>query len=187
MNDLWVFGYGSLIWRPGFEHRGAYQARLFGFHRSLCVYSHVHRGTPQRPGLVMGLDRGGSCHGVAFHVDGAHHDQVLRYLREREQATMVYQERMQPVHLVRGGQDGGDGPRTVQALVYCVDRTHVQYAGALSREDQLEIVRGAEGQSGVNPDYVTQTWQALDGLGVHDATLRWLSERLLANKEHPKP
>lgn len=177
MNDLWVFGYGSLIWRPGFAHKAAYPARLYGFHRSLCVYSHVHRGTPERPGLVMGLDRGGSCHGMAFHVDGAHHDEVLRYLREREQATMVYQERIQRVHIL---QRSGGLPQTVQAVAYCVDRTHTQYAGSLSREVQLDIVRGAVGQSGVNPDYVTSTSQALENLGVHDATLRWLSERLNA-------
>lgn len=177
MSDLWVFGYGSLIWRPGFVHKAAYRARLYGFHRSLCVYSHVHRGTPEHPGLVMGLDRGGSCHGMVFHVDGAHHDEVLRYLREREQATMVYQERTQRVHILDRSRHM---PSTVQAVAYCVDRTHTQYAGALSREVQLDIVRDAVGQSGVNPDYVTSTCQALDGLGVHDATLRWLSERLKA-------
>lgn len=177
MNDLWVFGYGSLIWRPGFAHKAAYPARLYGFHRSLCVYSHVHRGTPEQPGLVMGLDRGGSCHGMVFHVDGAHHDEVLRYLREREQATMVYQERVQPVHIL---ERAGGLPHTVQAVAYCVDRTHVQYAGSLSRDAQLDIVRGAVGQSGVNPDYVTSTCQALESLGVHDATLHWLTERLKA-------
>ncbi|MEM6711899.1 MAG: gamma-glutamylcyclotransferase [Pseudomonadota bacterium] len=173
--DLWVFGYGSLIWRPGFAHRGAYQAKLFGFHRSLCVYSHVHRGTPESPGLVMGLDRGGSCHGMAYHVDEAHRDEVMRYLREREQATMVYRERDQKVHLM----DRGDGmPRTVWAVTYCVDRAHQQYAGALPREEQLSIVRGAKGQSGFNPDYVIETERALQRMGVHDATLRWLSTRL---------
>lgn len=180
VSDLWVFGYGSLIWRPGFEHKAAYPARLYGFHRSLCVYSHVHRGTPERPGLVMGLDRGGSCHGMVFHVDSAHHDDVLRYLREREQATNVYLERTQPVHILERSGDRRQmvAPQTVEAVTYCVDRTHIQYAGTLTREVQLDIVQGAVGQSGVNPDYVTSTCEALDGLGVHDATLRWLSERL---------
>ncbi|MFK7792448.1 MAG: gamma-glutamylcyclotransferase [Devosiaceae bacterium] len=180
MDDLWVFGYGSLIWRPGFAHRGAYPARLYGYHRSLCVYSYVHRGTPEHPGLVMGLDRGGSCHGVAFHVDGAHAAEVIHYLREREQATMVYQERRQRVHLMNRGEGL---PNHVEALTYCVDRTHEQYAGALPREDQLNIVRDAQGQSGVNPDYVTQTTKALEGLGVHDATLHWLTTRLQARRE----
>lgn len=175
MSDLWVFGYGSLIWRPGFPFKASYPARLFGFHRTLCVYSHVHRGTPERPGLVMGLDRGGSCHGVAYHVDATNHDSVLRYLREREQATMVYQERYQKVHLATGKSDA---PRTVLALTYCVDRTHEQYAGTLPREKQLAIVDGARGQSGVNPDYVIETCRALDRMGVHDATLHWLTTRL---------
>lgn len=177
VSDLWVFGYGSLIWRPGFVHKAAYPARLYGFHRSLCVYSHVHRGTPERPGLVMGLDRGGSCHGMVFHVDTVHSEEVLRYLREREQATNVYLERMQRVHVL---ERSPEKLRTVEAVAYCVDRTHTQYAGALSRETQLDIVRGAVGQSGINPDYVTSTNEALEGLGVHDATLRWLSERLRA-------
>ncbi len=177
MSDLWIFGYGSLIWRPGFPYRASYAARLHGYHRSLCVYSHVHRGTPERPGLVMGLDRGGSCRGIAYHVDDAHHDEVLRYLREREQATMVYLERLQPVHLL----DRGEGlPHSVTAVTYCVDRTHIQYAGSLSREDQLALVEGAVGQSGENPEYVIETAAALERLGVHDPTLLWLSVRLQA-------
>lgn len=170
-----MFGYGSLIWRPGFAHKAAYPARLYGHHRSLCVYSHVHRGTPERPGLVMGLDRGGSCHGMVFHVDAPHREEVLRYLREREQATNVYLECLQRVHIL---ERQADKPHVVEAVAYCVDRTHIQYAGSLSRERQLEIVSGAVGQSGVNPDYVISTCQALEALGVHDATLRWLSERL---------
>ncbi|MBV6658374.1 MAG: gamma-glutamylcyclotransferase [Devosiaceae bacterium] len=171
--DLWVFGYGSLIWRPGFPFRASYPARLFGYHRSLCVYSYVHRGTPERPGLVMGLDRGGSCSGLVFHVDAGHREEVLRYLREREQSTFVYQERMQRVHV-----RGHDGPSSVEALVYCVDRLHEQYAGLLAREEQLAIVAGAQGKSGPNPDYVVETSRALERLGVHDAGLRWLTSRL---------
>lgn len=179
MDDLWVFGYGSLIWRPGFVHRAAYPARLYGFHRALCVYSHVHRGTPQRPGLVMGLNRGGSCQGVAFHVDGAHAGEVMAYLRAREQATMVYREQVLKVHLA--GREP-ELPSHVLALVYCVDRTHEQYAGTLSRQAQLEIIRGAVGQSGQNPEYVIATNTALAKLGVHDANLSWLAARLDARQ-----
>lgn len=174
MNDLWVFGYGSLIWRPGFTHRAAYPARLFGFHRSLCVYSHVHRGTPERPGLVMGLDRGGSCQGVAYHVDAAHADEVLRYLREREQATMVYQERVQPVHLLERSKDA---PQRVGADLLCRPAASTICRSSV-REDQLSIVRGGVGQSGKNPEYVIETSAALERLGVHDATLHWLATRL---------
>ena len=114
MGDFWVFGYGSLIWRPGFAHVETSRARLHGFRRSLCVYSWVHRGTEQRPGLVLGLDRGGSCVGLAFRVPGELRDEVVAYLRERELVTKVYLERLLPVRLASG--------ETVAALCYVVDR-----------------------------------------------------------------
>src|ERR1700757_859148 len=90
--DLWVFGYGSLIWRPGFDYLEARRAKLIGEHRSLCVYSFVHRGTPEKPGLVLGLDRGGACRGIAFRIAGKHRAATIAYLREREQVTPVYRE-----------------------------------------------------------------------------------------------
>src|ERR1700744_18998 len=95
--DLWVFGYGSLMWRPGFEFLERVPARLIGEHRGLCVYSFVHRGTPEKPGLVLGLDRGGACRGIAFRVDAKHRDDVIGYLREREKTTHVYPEVMRSV------------------------------------------------------------------------------------------
>src|ERR1700751_5621686 len=90
--DLWVFGYGSLMWRPGFPFLEQVPARLIGEHRALCVYSFVHRGTPEKPGLVLGLDRGGACRGVAFRVPGAARSDTLTYPRRREQVTSVYRE-----------------------------------------------------------------------------------------------
>ena len=162
-DDLWVFGYGSLMWRPGFpflERRGA---RLKGYHRALCVYSHVHRGTPQRPGLVLGLDRGGSCRGVAYRVGGREAEATIAYLRAREQATAAYLERRVPVDL----EDG----RRVAALVYVVDRRHPQYAGDLPHEDLVRLVRQGVGQSGANPDYVRSTHDHLIALGVTDPVL----------------
>ena len=99
MGDFWVFGYGSLIWRPGFAHIETQRAQLFGFRRSLCVFSWVHRGTESRPGLVLGLDRGGSCIGLAFRVPAAFSEEVTAYLRERELVTNVYLERTLPVRL----------------------------------------------------------------------------------------
>src|SRR4051812_49632753 len=87
LEDLWVFGYGSLMWRPGFPFVERRLAHLHGYHRSLCVVSHVHRGTPEKPGLVLGLDRGGRCLGVAFRVAAAEADSTVEYLREREQVT----------------------------------------------------------------------------------------------------
>ncbi len=114
-DDLWVFGYGSLMWRPGFPFVESCHAQLYGYHRALCILSHVHRGTPERPGLVLGLDRGGRCHGVAFRVAAGEAEPTLHYLREREQATSVYLERHLPVRFPDG--------RTVTALSYVADRT----------------------------------------------------------------
>ena len=94
--DLWVFGYGSLIWRPGFEFAERVPAHILGMHRSLCVYSFDHRGTPERPGLVLGLDFGGACRGIAYRVAAKQRAATLDYLRDREQTTAVYRE------LVRG-------------------------------------------------------------------------------------
>jgi glutathione-specific gamma-glutamylcyclotransferase len=160
MDDFWVFGYGSLMWRPGFDHEETRQAQLFGYHRALCVRSFVHRGTPERPGLVLGLDRGGSCHGVAFKVRAEHREAVTGYLRARELVTNVYLETTRKVRL--------DDGRDVRALTYVVDRGHRQYAGALSVEEALSQVSGAVGQSGPNEAYVINTVEHLRTLRIRD-------------------
>ena len=108
--DLWVFGYGSLIWRPGFEFIERVPARLIGEHRALCVYSFVHRGTPEKPGLVLGLDRGGACRGVAFRVAEEHRAATVAYLRAREQVTSVYREVMRSVWLENPGRERVKSP-----------------------------------------------------------------------------
>ena len=168
--DLWVFGYGSLMWRPGFPYVFRCKATLAGWRRSLCVYSHVYRGTPSAPGLVFGLDSGGVCEGVAFRVRAALKEATIRYLREREQVTSVYLERMVSATLETGER--------VEALVYVADRLHPQYAGRLGREAELKIVRAARGQSGDNARYIIETQDHLAALGVRDADLEWLAERL---------
>jgi cation transport protein ChaC len=167
---FWVFGYGSLMWKPGFDYAERHAATLHGWRRALCVYSHVHRGTPDRPGLVLGLDRGGSCRGVAFRVEESQRAATLAYLRERELVTHVY-------HEIEGGVRLDDG-RRVRALVYVVDQRHAQYAGRLDRAHQLAFVKQGRGVSGANRDYVLNTQEHLVELGVRDATLAWLAAQL---------
>lgn len=171
MSDTrWVFGYGSLIWRPGFEFVSSQQALLNGAHRSLCVYSHHYRGTPEQPGLVFGLARGGSCHGVAFEVAASRWSEVYDYLNEREQVTGVYRDAQRTVRLANGNR--------VSALAYLVDERHDQYAGQLDVATQLTIVRDAKGNMGPNIDYVINTDQHLAQMGIKDQRLRDLTRLL---------
>jgi cation transport protein ChaC len=177
--DLWVFGYGSLIWRPGFEFDERVPAHTIGLHRSLCVYSFDHRGTPERPGLVLGLDFGGACRGIAYRVAARHRAPTLAYLRAREQTTMVYREH------VRGAWLLGSPERRVEALCYVVDRGHAQYAGRLTHERQLQIVRQGYGRSGSNRDYVIETVKALEALDIVDHDLHAVAERLTGGPDLP--
>jgi cation transport protein ChaC len=170
MGDFWVFGYGSLMWRPGFAHVETCRARLFGYRRSLCVESFIYRGTRERPGLVLGLDRGGSCVGLAFRVPGELAGEVLTYLRERELVTSVYLERLLPVRL--------SGRGIVPAVSYIVDRQHEQYAGALDAAHAARIVSGAVGQAGPNEEYVLNTLEHLRALGIRDHWLEEVAARL---------
>jgi len=170
--DLWVFGYGSLMWRPGFDFVEQAPARLIGEHRALCVYSFVHRGTPEKPGLVLGLDRGGACRGIAFRVPEQKRNETIAYLRAREQVTSVYREVMRSVWLEN------DARQRVSALTYVVDRGHVQYAGRLSLQEQLSHVRQGHGQSGANRDYVTSTVKAIEAQGFRDTQLHRLAMML---------
>jgi glutathione-specific gamma-glutamylcyclotransferase len=167
--DLWVFGYGSLMWRPGFAFLEQVPARLIGEHRALCVYSFDHRGTPEKPGLVLGLDRGGACRGIAFRVAAKQRDEVIGYLRGREQTTHVYREVMRSVWLENEPRD------RVAALAYVVDRGHVQYAGRLSLQDQLRYVRQGHGRSGNNRDYVLETVRSIEAQGFRDPQLHQLA------------
>jgi len=180
MDDLqatathWVFGYGSLIWNPGFAHVSAQQGLLKGAHRSLSIVSHHHRGTVERPGLVFGLSRGGSCRGMVFEVADRDWADVYAYLQAREQVTSVYRDVMRPVRLADG--------RTVSALAFLVDERHEQFAGNLTVEQQLAMVRAGVGISGRNVDYVLNTVRHLGELGIHDRQLMALAD-LLAEEE----
>jgi cation transport protein ChaC len=180
-HDLWVFGYGSLMWQPGFSYLERVPARLVGAHRALCVYSFVHRGTPERPGLVLGLDRGGTCLGMAFRVAAEHRVATIGYLRAREQVTMVYRETVRAVWLNR------DPRQRVRALCYMVDRGHVQYAGRLTLAEQLHFVRQGHGKSGPNRDYVLAAVGALEALGYRETELHLLVERLRGASDRHAP
>jgi cation transport protein ChaC len=171
MNEMWVFGYGSLMWNPGFRFVEQQRARLPGAHRALCIYSWHHRGTREHPGLVLGLDRGGSCLGIAFRLAGPDSGEVLAYLRARELVTNVYLEVHRPVRLEASGA-------VVMATTYLTDRRHPQYAGALPWQRRLELVRDSSGVSGANVDYVRHTVAHLRQLGIKDASMEWLAERL---------
>ena len=170
--DLWVFAYGSLMWRPGFEYLERRNARLVGAHRALCVYSFVHRGTPERPGLVLGLDRGGNCRGIAYRVAAAKRIATIDYLRAREQVTKVYREASRAVWL------DDDPQQSVRALCYVVDRGHRQYAGRLPPAQQLHYVRQGHGRSGACRDYVLAAVKELEAHGYRDDGLRRLAEQL---------
>jgi glutathione-specific gamma-glutamylcyclotransferase len=167
--DLWVFGYGSLMWRPGFEFIEQVPARLIGEHRALCVYSFDHRGTPEKPGLVLGLDRGGACRGVAYRVAATLRTHTVEYLRCREQTTSVYHEVMRSVWLEN------EARQRVSALAYVVDRGHVQYAGRLSLTEQLRHVQQGHGRSGNNRDYVLATVKSIEKQGFRDKQLHQLA------------
>ncbi|MEM9332410.1 MAG: gamma-glutamylcyclotransferase [Pseudomonadota bacterium] len=171
MSDFWVFGYGSLIWNPGFDHVERRRAQLHGLHRSLCIYSWVHRGTKESPGLVLGLDRGGSCQGIAMRAEATKKSEVVDYLRARELVTSVYLECWRNIRLESG--------ETVPALVYRVDQSSPQYAQGLSLKDQTEIVSRAVGGSGKNVDYVRSTVAAMKREGIKDRVLETIESNLM--------
>ena len=163
---LYVFGYGSLIWKPGFPHDGTHPALLRGFHRRFCLWSRLYRGTPEAPGLVLGLDRGGACRGVAFRVPGTAAEAVLDYLDARENpgSETVYRRHMLPVRLL------DQGGRMVRAVTYVANRTHPAYGRPCPDTAAAAIARGV-GQAGRNRDYLLNTVAHLRAMGVRDAAL----------------
>ena len=167
-HDLWIFAYGSLMWRPGFEAEEVVHARLVGWRRSFCIYSRFHRGSDRRPGLVLGLDRGGMCEGIAFRVSATNARQTLRYLREREQVGSVYREALVPVTLLTGERP------EVMALAFLVERAHPSYAGDLPLAEQAHVIRGGIGRSGNNIDYLASTLAHLAVLGIRERPLERL-------------
>jgi cation transport protein ChaC len=165
--DLWIFAYGSLMWDPGFVYVEDQPGTLFGFHRCLCVRSTIYRGAPENPGLVLGLDRGGSCRGRAFRVAAEHVNATLAYLDEREQVTKVYCQRFVKIKLADG--------RTVNGYTFVVRREHEQYT-RLSLDEQARLVAQGAGLRGTALDYLANTVEHLDALGIPETRLRRVLE-----------
>ena len=172
MKTLWVFGYGSLMWDPGFEFAERIPARLEGWHRSFCMASIHYRGTPEKPGLVLALDAAADavCDGVAYGVAAGRAEATHAYLRERELISYAYDERLLPLALADG--------RQVEALAYVINRGHEQYCAAQSREEQAQVIATAGGQRGPNAEYLFNTVAHLEALGIRDADLDWLATRV---------
>jgi cation transport protein ChaC len=177
--DIWIFGYGSLMWNPGFRHCTAAPALLRGWHRSFCVYSHRYRGTPEKPGLVLGLDRGGTCRGMAFRIARADVEEAMHYLWEREMNGGVYRFRTLTASL--------DGDGTVEVRAFVVDRGHKNYAGRLSTDDTARLILQGIGAKGLCREYLENTVRQLESLGLVDGPLHRLELRVkeLAATELP--
>jgi cation transport protein ChaC len=177
--DIWIFGYGSLMWNPGFRHCTAAPAVLRGWHRSFCVYSHRYRGTPEKPGLVLGLDRGGTCRGMAFRIARADVEEAMHYLWEREMNGGVYRFRTLAASL--------DGGGTVEVRAFVVDRDHKNYAGRLSTDDTARLILQGIGAKGLCREYLANTVRQLESLGLVDGPLHRLELRVkeLAATELP--
>ncbi|MEP0944017.1 MAG: gamma-glutamylcyclotransferase [Rhizobiaceae bacterium] len=168
--DFWVFGYGSLMWNPGFKYEDVQLARVHGLHRAPCIYSWVHRGTKERPGIVLGLAQGGACIGKAFKVSAANGSDTLDYLRARELVTNVYLERHRNIVLASG--------ESTRAVTYIADSKHEQYAGRLGHEALIAQIRGAVGKSGDNESYIIDTTDHLRELGIRDGLMERISHEL---------
>lgn len=172
--DIWVFAYGSLMWNPQFDHQAMAPALLRGYHRSFCVYSHVWRGTKARPGLVLGLDSGGSCRGQAFLVAAANSAEVIACLDKRERVTEVYLRRAVPVMVA----PAEGNPIRVMAHAYVVDRSHHQYAGKLPPDEAAALIFQGRGVSGPNYEYLASTVIHLDQMGIKESPLHVLDAKV---------
>jgi glutathione-specific gamma-glutamylcyclotransferase len=174
-----VFGYGSLMWRPGFPYLERAAATLHGRRRAFCIYSVHHRGTPERRGLVLGLAAGGATRGMAYRIADAHWPGTYAYLREREQPTETYVEARAAVRLADG--------RRIDALTFLSDRTHPQWAGVLPLDHQADLIAGAAGLSGRNVDYLADLVEHLREAGIRDRAMEKLLAMVLERERNPPP
>lgn len=160
--DLWIFAYASLIWRPEFEPVEQRWARVHGYHRALKMWSRINRGTPERPGLVFALLQGGSCRGVAYRISRDQADETLERLWQREMLTGVYDPRWLPCLTDQG---------PVRALAFTLSRHSPNYTGELPASELRRIFRQASGRYGSTLDYARRTYECLRQAGIHDALL----------------
>lgn len=173
--DLWVFGYGSLMWDPGFDFSEDAWGLLRGYHRALCILSIRNRGTLDRPGLALGLDRGGACRGRVFRIAAADRKSALSYLWQREMANLAYTDRRLAVRL--------DDGRRVTALAFVARPGHPQYAPGLAPTDAAKLVATGRGTYGSALDYLRNVCRHLDDFGIADGPLHRvlaMAERLAA-------
>ncbi len=172
---IWVFGYGSLIWNPGFEYEESRIAQLVGWHRRFCLWSTHYRGTIDQPGLVLGLDRGGACRGIAFRIAPAAAAATLAYLDARElpdQTEHVYDRRVVRVTL--------ECATRVPAVTYTARRSCSRYAGKLPPDRIARVLATSRGQTGSNRDYFLNTLTHLTRLGIPDPGLQTLADFLVS-------
>jgi len=167
--DLWVFGYGSLMWRPDFDFVEQRHAQLFGLHRRFCIYSHRYRGTPENPGLVLGLAPGGSCHGVTFRIARDRARETLVPLWEREMVTGVYKPGYRRLKTAQGW---------IEACCFVADPKHRQFCFGLNLDGEARMILGATGSSGPNIDYLFNTIAHLEEIGIHDRHLSRVGNRV---------
>ena len=160
--DLWVFGYASLIWRPEFEATETHRTRVRGWHRALKMWSRVNRGTPERPGLVFALLPGGSCQGLVWRVPAAQAQETLARLWAREMPMTVYTPRWLPCPTPQG---------PVRALAFTLSRKHPSHTGTLDEATYREIFARASGRFGSTLDYARETLEALRRHGIEDRAL----------------
>jgi cation transport protein ChaC len=173
--DLWVFGYGSLMWSPCFPYKAKRVARVHGYHRALCILSTRYRGTRSRPGLVVGLCRGGSCWGMAFRIDRPHVRRTLLRLWSREMTRRVYEPRLVPVAL--------NGRGNVRALAFVADTEHPAYVRELDLHGRARLVAQGIGQRGPCVDYIQNTLDHMHEVGVRDPHLERVLRAALALRE----
>lgn len=172
--DVWVFGYGSLVWNPAFEYAEKRRGRISGFHRAYCIWTNLGRGTPENPGLMLALDRGGSCCGAAFRVTPDKLREELSILWSREMAMNNYIPAWVNVYTEQG---------PVSGLTFTIDRSHERYVGRLPADIIAGHLATAEGYLGTSADYLEKVVAGLDELGIRDAKLLDVHRRVTLLRE----